>query len=133
MKLNEDTAYRAMIGFLEENNSTMNEDDIRDLLERMRLVGPKQTNDPGLWKDWMESISEAQEGRTDLPLDEDSAYAAMFFFLDKVFFSAESRPFGLGSLLGQMQLHAPRDTWDPATWGIWADAVKKVIGESDDA
>ncbi len=61
-------------------------------------------------------------------LDEESAYKAMFYYLEDFYFRTLS--FDVGGLLGAMQLdNHPRRPRDIALWYRWMDAVERVMRE----
>lgn len=61
-------------------------------------------------------------------LDEESAYKAMFYYLEDFYFRTLSDD--VGALLGAMQLdNRPRRPRDLALWYRWMDAVERVMRE----
>ncbi len=61
-------------------------------------------------------------------LDEESAYKAMFYYLEDFYFKTLSDD--VGGLLGAMQLdNRPRRPRDLDLWLRWMDAVERVMRE----
>jgi hypothetical protein len=57
-------------------------------------------------------------------------YLAMYAFLDA--FYNRTRSEGVVGLLGDMSFLIDGSTTDPAAWGDWLDAVKKITEENDE-
>lgn len=52
-----ETAYKAMIRFLEKYYERTNSDDIGSLLGDLQLLSDGSTADPAAWNDWIDSIN----------------------------------------------------------------------------
>jgi len=56
-KLDEMTAYHAMIAFLEKYYRLTGSDEIGALLGSMQLLEDRKSVDPAIWNDWLEAVS----------------------------------------------------------------------------
>ena len=60
-KLNEVTAYQAMIAFLERYYGLTNSDEIGALLGSMQLLGDGEPADRGMWEEWLQAVNSVQK------------------------------------------------------------------------
>ena len=56
-KLDELTAYQAMVVFLEKYYELTRADDVGGLLASMQLTDDGRPMDPAMWDDWLEALS----------------------------------------------------------------------------
>jgi hypothetical protein len=68
INLTEEEAYAAMYAFLVKVYERTQSNELGGLLGDMSTIGDKETADPAIWYEWLECITQLQEGKVETNL-----------------------------------------------------------------
>ncbi len=130
-------AFNAMIDFYINYYKRTLSEDLRILMEAIYFLS-ESNSDSAAWTDWSNAAKKAlQKQAIEKTVDETmekrltklQAFNTMVKFLEGYY--KETTSDFMGGLLGSLLFLPDGDTFDPAFWIEWDDAIKKVLQEQN--